>query len=75
LARWFQSDGAGNITDQSTFVDTQYIDVVQMKYAGRTYFYRFTYGWFGDYTSGQNPQPQAIAYGAANDPTPQYPSS
>jgi hypothetical protein len=65
LARWFQSDGAGNVTDTNTFVDTQYIDVVQMSYAGRSYFYRFTSGWFGDYTSGQNPQPQPIIYGAA----------
>jgi hypothetical protein len=64
LARWFQSDGAGNVTDPTVFVDVQYIDWLKNSYAGRTYNYRFSLGWFGDYTSGQNPQPMGISWSA-----------
>jgi hypothetical protein len=74
LARWFQSDGTGAITDSTTFVDVQYIDVVHMSYAGRDYHYRFTIGWFGDYTSGVNPQPMSIGYNPGSA-VPIYPSS
>lgn len=75
VARWYASNGAGNITDTNTFLDIEYVDAFDRLQGddgavgaliNQEYLFKADHGWFstinddGSVSTASNPQPLAI---------------